>query len=103
MPMLSNVTGQEIVSNAQTILLNLRRSLKAAEDFQRWLSGLAVTDLTASPGPAMSTNDAQDIMNAMADANGLAQLYRTGTDPRTLPAGYNYGTSQVNVLGPELS
>ncbi|HEY2638950.1 MAG TPA: hypothetical protein VGI66_03575 [Streptosporangiaceae bacterium] len=108
MAMLSIYTSSDIIHNGLTILMNLNRALLAAEAYQTWLAGQSVASLTAAQpnGPGMDANDAQDLLDAFADANGLKQLAYTGTDsrPGTNPgATYKYMGSIIATLGPQVA
>ena len=95
----AGITEAYVINNAQSRLAALRRALLDCAQFEAWLAGLAVTDLEAAP-VSMDVTSAQAIFNAMADANGMYQLYSTGTDTRNPGAGYVYGASQRVVIGP---
>jgi hypothetical protein len=97
----ANQNANVIITQVQTALAQIRAAMNAAANLNGWASGIALTDLTAaSPdGPGMADADAQALLSACADAYGLSLLYTTGTDPRNVATGYNYGASQRLVLG----
>lgn len=100
---LSSITAAQILQQAQTVLLNLRRSAEAAADLEGWLSGISLSDLT-NAGVGFSEGDAQAILTAVADANAIAQIYRTGLPPGSYPQpaqAYVYAASQQIVIGPQ--
>ena len=101
----SNVNTQNIINQVQQALVQIRAAMAIAEALYGWSSGVALSDLTTPPpnGPGIPQADAQAILSACADANGLALLYNTGTDPRNPGAGYVYGASQKIVIGPRVS
>lgn len=89
------LTQAQVLNNVQVILRNLRTALEQAEDLYGWSSGIAASDLETL---GFDAGDAQDILNAIADANSLAGLYNGGSFSGTLP--YNFSASQRTVLGP---
>jgi hypothetical protein len=91
------ITVDYVNSNAQAKLAALRRALHDVADFYAWLSAYAPADLVSL---GFSAAGAQDIFSAFADANGMAQIYNTGTDSRNPGAGYVYANSQRVVIGP---
>lgn len=99
--MFSGFTSAQVAAMAQSRLRDLRQALRAAQDLQAWLSGLSVADLT---GIGFTTEDAQDIKSAVADAAALTSLYDTGLPPASYPqppSAYHYGASQTLVIGPQ--
>lgn len=97
MPVFGGITQAYIVNNAQAKLAALRRALEDCENFYQWLSAYSLPDLEAAP-LGMAAADAQDILNAFADAHGMYVLYTGGTPAAQLP--YNFGASQRAVTGP---
>jgi hypothetical protein len=99
-----NASAAQIIAQVQVALAQFRSGLAIAGSLYGWSSGVALDDLTAAPpdGPGMAQADAQDLLSAIADANGLLQLFLTGTDPRNPGAGYNYGASVRLVIGPRM-
>jgi len=93
--------GQVIINDVRVVLTQIRSAMTAARNLNGFSSAVSLADLTAAPpgGPGMDPGDAQALLSACADANGLSLLYDTGTDPRNVPAGYVYGASQKIVLG----
>ena len=100
----SGTQASSLIGQVQTALASFRSGIEAATDLYGWSSGVSLPDLTAAPpdGPGLEETDAQDILSACADANGLLSLFLTGADPRNPPAGYNYGNSIRRVLGPRM-
>lgn len=90
------LTQAQVTAQVQQVLRNVRAAMEQAQDLYAWTSGLAAADLE---GVGYSPADAQDILNAAADANSLAVLYNGGTFGGTLP--YNFSASQRQVLGPQ--
>lgn len=79
-------------------LLALRNALDAIENLYGWTSGLAVADLTPL---GFTTADAQSILNAVADANAVAEIYETGLPPSGYPqpaSAYVYSASQRVIM-----
>jgi hypothetical protein len=96
----AGVTQAYVTNNAQAKLAALRRALNDLHDFQLWLSAYATADLVAL---GFTSADAQDIFNAIADANALYQIFATGQPPGTYPqaaSAYVYSASQRIVTGP---
>lgn len=98
----ANANPQQIISQVQLALVQIRNAMETAQELGGWGAGTALDDLTAQPpdGPGLPDADAQAILSACADANGLSLLYGTGTDPRNVSPGYVYGASQKTVIGP---
>jgi len=99
-----NASAAQIITQVQVALAQFRTALQVAGSLYGWSAGVALNDLTAAPpdGPGMAQADAQDLLSAIADANGLLALFTTGTDPRNPGAGYNYGASVRRVIGPRV-
>lgn len=100
---LSTITAAEILQQAQTVLLNVRRAHEAAADLQAWMAGIGLADLT-DPAVGLSQADAEAILTAVADAAAGAQIYETGLPPGTYPqpsGAYVYAASQRIVIGPQ--
>jgi hypothetical protein len=92
------VTQATITGAVQGALLNLRRALEQVADLHSWISAYSAADLEAVPF-SFSAADAQDILNALADAAELNTLYNGGgLGTYTLP--YNFSNSQRVVIGP---
>lgn len=100
-----NTPPSQIIAMVQVGLIQYRAAMAVAEQLYGWSQAVSVSDLTAAPpdGPGMVQSDAEAILSACADAWGHAQLYQTGTDPRSVPANYNYGASQKRVIGPRMN
>jgi hypothetical protein len=98
----ANANPQQMISQVQMALVQIRSAMETAQELGGWGAATALADLTAQPpdGPGMPTADAQAILSACADAEGLSLLYNTGTDPRDVSPGYVYGASQKIVIGP---
>lgn len=96
---------QQIIQMVQVGLIQYRSAMYVAEQLNGWASAVSISDLTAAPpdGPGMMQSDAQALLSAVADMWGHSQLYQTGTDPRDVPANYDYGQSQRLVIGPRLN
>jgi hypothetical protein len=93
----SQITGANIQNNVRGILSTLLDILGQAEAEQAKLAEFTDADLEAA---GITAPDVQFIRNAMADANGLAVLANTGTDPRNPGPNYNYTASWKLLLGP---
>lgn len=79
----------------------LRAALDDVADLYQWTSGLVDTDLT---GIGFASADADDILSAVADANGLAQIGATGLPPGSYPqpaSAYVYEASWARIIGPQ--
>lgn len=98
MPVFGGISASNITTGAQSRLMTLRLALQAADDYYLWLSGYSTSDLVTA-GIA-STADAQDLLNAFADAHELSVLANGGgLNAYTLP--YNFLTSMRVVIGPQ--
>lgn len=90
------MTQAQVTSQIQQTLLSLRNALEAAANLYTWTSSLALSDLETL---GYSPDDAQDILNAVADANSLAGIYKGGTFGGSLP--YNFSATQSTIVGPQ--
>lgn len=100
----TGTSPQAVVNQVSGVLTNLRNSLAAAKELQLSLAGVSIQDLIAfgfavDPNDDTQSPDAQAIKSAVADADGFAQLFDTGTDSRDPGAGYIYGQSIRAVIG----
>lgn len=98
----AGITSQYVVNNTQSKLAALRAALLACEQEYQWLAGLSAADLEAAP-VSLDATSAQAIMNALADAHALYQIWATGQPPGTYPqasSAYVYATSARVVIGP---
>jgi hypothetical protein len=96
----AGITEAYVTNNAQAKLATLRNALEDLENFYLWLSNYALSDLE---NLGFNANDGQQILNSMADANAMYQIYTTGQAPSTYPqvtSPYTYATSQRLVIGP---
>lgn len=97
----SGLTQAQILFNIQTRLRNLRAALHDAEDLYSWSSGIAAADLVAI---GFTAGDAATTLSAIADANAVVQIYKTGQPPGTYPqaaSAFVYAASQRQVIGPQ--
>lgn len=92
------ISADSINANAQSALLQLRVALQRCTDIHKWLAAGSAADLVTA-GIA-NTTDANDILSAFADADGLNQVFLTGTDSRNPGAGYVYANSTRAITGP---
>jgi|SRR5215472_1304256 len=88
----------QCLSIIQGKLRTIRDGLSEARELHAWAAGLSNAEISEATG--LTDADAQTLKSAMADAAGLADLYSLGTDDRNPGAGYVYGQSQVQVIGP---
>jgi hypothetical protein len=97
-----NLTAAQIESSVQNNCTALRNALYQFMKDQAWLAQYSQVDFTAAPpnGPGMSQNATAAMFSAVADANGLALLATTGTDPRNPGPDYVYMTTINAVAGP---
>lgn len=100
----TGTSPQAVVNQVSGVLTQLRNSLAAAKELQLWAAGVSISDLIAlgfEPDADDNTTsaDAVAIKSALADADGFAQLFDTGTDARNPGAGYIYGQSIRAVIG----
>jgi hypothetical protein len=92
-----NATAASVSGQAATVLFNLRRALRDAQDFYLWVAAQSDTDLDG-----LFTDPAyvSALRSAMADANELGVLYNGGAlGTYTLP--YNFSASQRLLIGPQ--
>ena len=96
----TGISQEQCLAAIQGKLKAIRDSLDAAKVLHAWAAGLSTDEIAAATG--LSGADAQTLQSAMADADGLSDLYSTGTDGRNPPPGpgYVYGASQIQVIGP---
>lgn len=87
------------VQQIQVALSNLINSFNEVEDIYLWMSAYSITDLESLPF-SLPVDDAQAILNALADAHSLHQtaLGTAGFPTATLP--YNFFASMRAVTGP---
>jgi hypothetical protein len=94
--------GQLNASSTVTLisqkLVAVRASFEDGEDVFQWLSAYTLTDMEGSP-LNLPSDDAQDILNAVADVHDLYQtgLGVTGFPTASLP--YNFFASMRMVTG----
>jgi hypothetical protein len=93
------LTLAQVESSIQNNCVALRNALYNLQKAHGWISAYSAGDLEGAPLSAPSA-DAQALLNAAADGNGLALLAVTGTDPRNPGAGYVYMASINAVAGP---
>jgi len=93
------ISAAQCLAGVQAKLRALRDDLYEIQKLQSWASGLSAADLQGPPWN-FPASQATGILSAIADANGLALLYNTGTDPRNPGPNYVYGASQRSVIGP---
>ena len=100
----TGLSQAQILSSIQAKLINLRNAIGDAENLHTWSSGIAASDLEAI---GFSPSDASALLSAIADANAMAQIYRTGQPPGVGQGGYPqasssyvYAASQSQVIGP---
>lgn len=86
------------VQQVQAKLVALRSAFEDLENVYQWTSAYALADLEAAP-LSLSASDAQDLLNAIADAHDLYQtaLGTTGFPTATLP--YNFFASMRMITG----
>jgi 5,10-methylenetetrahydrofolate reductase len=95
----SNLTTGVVAGNVVKVLVDVRDALDAAANLYRWSSGVALADLVAV---GFSSDDAQAILSAIADANAVNDFYLTGQPPPAYPqaaSSYVYAASQARVTG----
>lgn len=92
----AGITQAYVNNNVQTKLLALRQALNNVNDLYLWLSAYAQSDLVTL---GFTSADAQDILNAVADAHELYVLF-TGGGLGTYTLPYNFSASQRIVVGP---
>jgi hypothetical protein len=98
MPMFGQLNQMSTISSMQQKLAALRSAFEDCEAIYQWLSEYALADLEAAP-LLLAVADAQDIMNAFADAHNLWMTAQgtPGFPSATLP--YNFMASQRAVVG----
>jgi hypothetical protein len=104
-------TAPTITNNVQKVLTNLRNALSDCHEMQLWSAGVSMADLIAAgfaPDPEDDTTspDAQDIKDALADADAFALIFNTGQAPAGYPqvtGPYIYGNSIRNIIGTRTS
>lgn len=97
----TGLSKAQILSSIQGKLNNLRAALNDVDDLHTWSSGISAADLIAV---GFSSGDANALLSAMADANAMTQIYRTGQPPSVgypqASSAYIYEASQSQVIGP---
>lgn len=93
------LSAPQLIANCTNALTRLRDALADCEEQNAFLKAHTSADLQ---GMGMDPATAQGLLNAMADANGLAQIQDTGTDPRNPPPPYVYATSQREFTNVQL-
>lgn len=88
----------QVTNIVQQVLRDLRSALEAAQDMYGWSSTIAPSDLVAL---GFDQADAQEILNAAADANSLAILYNGGEFDPFGTVTYNFSASNRRVIGPQ--
>lgn len=97
----TGMTQAQVLDSVKMKLKNIRDALAEIEKLYEWSSGVAATDLVTSF--QFASNDANDILSAIADHNALAQIRKTGQPPSTYPQvsnPYNYSAAANRVMGP---
>lgn len=99
MPVFGQLNSSLTVQQIQSKLKALALAFSDLEDAYQWVSAYAPADLEAAP-LSWDANDAQDVLNALADAHNLYQtaLGVTGFPTAQLP--YNFTASMRVVMGP---
>lgn len=97
MAIFAGISQAFVTNNAQSALSQLREALQRCTEIRQWLAAYSSSDLVAL---GFSSADASAILSAFADADGLNQVYLTGTDSRDPGAGYVYANSQRVIIGP---
>jgi len=102
MSMFGQLNPAQTVQQMQQQLTALRSAFEDCEDIYQWLSAYSITDLEGAP-MNLSAADAQDILNAFADAHDLWMTAQgeTGFPTATLP--YGFMTSMRAVTGANTS
>lgn len=90
-----------IIGQVTQGLMTVRAGMAVAVELHKWSSGISVEDLTTPPplGPGMGQYEAEQILAACADVNGLAELWNDGSTTQTFPPGYRFGDSARRVIG----
>jgi hypothetical protein len=97
MTIYSQINGQRIQSNFYSLFATLNDVFMQLQNEEARLIAFADADLESS---GISANDLPFLKAAAADANGLANVFFTGTDPRNPGTGYVYFNSMKQILGP---
>ena len=97
MAIFGGVTKNNVINGAQSKLMSLRLALEACADFHLWLSAYTADDLVAL---GFSSDDANALLSAFADAAELGTLYNGG-DLGTYTLPYNFSASQRIIIGPQ--
>lgn len=90
---------QQAQLNIQAQLAALRTSLQNVADLHAWAAGVAASDLAAAWSIPLA--DANTYLSAIADANALNDIYKTGLPANSYPqpaSAYVYGASQQQVI-----
>ena len=95
-----NITPQGLIASVSQGLVIVRAAMDVAGDMYAWSSGVSAADLMAVGNGSMSSDDANAILSALADAHALNRFYNTGIPDGTYPSGYIFGASQRIVIGP---
>lgn len=96
-----NINVGNIANKAVTLCAGLRNILQEISDLQSYLSAQTDADLIAL---GFTAADLSFVRSAIADANALAQIFRTGLPPGTYPqpaSAYVYAASMRQITGPQ--
>lgn len=96
--MFGQLNPNQTVLQIQNKLAALRAAFEDVEDVYLWLSAYALADLESAP-LNLAADDAQDLLNALADAHSLWMTAQgvTGFPTATLP--YNFFASMRMITG----
>ena len=99
MAVFGQLNPSSVVNQLQQKLAVLFKAFEDLEDAYQWSSAYSLSDLEGAPF-SFPAADAQDILNALADAHDLYQtaLGTAGFPTATLP--YNFTASMRVITGP---
>lgn len=99
-----NETPANLIARAGQVLQDWFNAMDEVQQFQEYLSGIAVADLeNTAAGMGFSAAYAQGLKSAFADADAARQLIQTGLPPSSYPqppSAYVYAASIYAIMGP---
>jgi hypothetical protein len=97
MAIYSNFSAGQLANVIINYVTQLTNNLYQIQLIQEKLSAFSAADLETA---GISASDLAFIQSALADANGLAQIFFNGSDPRAPGAGYIYFNSIKQITTP---
>lgn len=97
----TGLSQSQVLANIQSRLIALRQAFEDVQNLYAWSSGIQQSDLENA---GFSADDANTVLEAINDANAVAQIYDTGLPPANYPqppSAYQYSTWQRQIIGPQ--